>query len=368
MRVAGYTFFALIGAFLLLWVIWPPPIQPTYWNEPEPPLLDGALAHNSVLDTADIIDPPGLSGVEDVVIAEDGSLYAGDRDGWIRQIYRDEATGEWNNKPVGQLSHSALFGLAWMDSETIAVAGFDGLFSFNLRTRDVERLSTGVPSLRYGVANGVDVAPDGVIYFSDSAVGWRTHDYSIAQFRTHELLAIRPNGVLYAWDPVTRNTTVVARNFYFANGVAVDPTGQFVLVVETSRFQIRRVWIAGERAGQVDMFAQNLPGTPDGVEFGPDGRVYVAITSPRRDLVRFLHRNTWAASLVLKMGLNIPLTPQSRNCFVLVLDSATGEAVDSYHSQRGVLRSIANAIPTDDGRLIITSDAANFVARVPLPE
>ena len=85
-----------------------------------------------------------------------------------------------------------------------------------------------------------------------------------------EPLEARPWGRLIEYDPATNRARVLLDDLYFANGVAVSEDGSFVLVAETFRYRIRRYWLTGPRAGEDEVFADNLPGFPDGVS--GDGR------------------------------------------------------------------------------------------------
>lgn len=67
-------------------------------------------------------------------------------------------------------------------------------------------------------------------------------------------------GRLLRYDPVSRETRVLADGIWFANGVALSPDGSFVAVVETVGMRVKRVWLAGEKKGQVDILLDRLPG------------------------------------------------------------------------------------------------------------
>lgn len=70
----------------------------------------------------------------------------------------------------------------------------------------------------------------------------------------------QPTGRLLRYDPATRRTHVVADGIWFANGVALSRDGSYVAVVETVSMRVKRVWLTGEREGQVDVLLDELPG------------------------------------------------------------------------------------------------------------
>ena len=53
-----------------------------------------------------------------------------------------------------------------------------------------------------------------------------------------------------------------------ANGIVVEPGGESLLVAETGAYRIQRYWLKGDRAGQTEVFAENLPGFPDNIASG----------------------------------------------------------------------------------------------------
>jgi sugar lactone lactonase YvrE len=106
------------------------------------------------------------------------------------------------------------------------------------------------------LSNDLDVAADGTIYFTDAS-----SKFSLTELRA-DLLEHQPNGRLLSYDPTTKQTRVLLRNLYFANGVAVSPDQSFVLINDTGTYSVRRYWLKGEKAGQSDVFIDNLPGFP----------------------------------------------------------------------------------------------------------
>src|SRR3546814_19085889 len=72
------------------------------------------------------------------------------------------------------------------------------------------------------------------------------------------------------------------QGLHFANGVAVGPGASYLLVSETNEYRIWRYWLKGVRAGQQEIFADNLPGFPDNLSID-DGHVWQAMYAPRHD-------------------------------------------------------------------------------------
>jgi hypothetical protein len=70
-------------------------------------------------------------------------------------------------------------------------------------------------------------------------------------------------GRLLKHDPSTGQTTVLLQGIAFATGVCLDHTdGLFVLVAESLKCRVIRLWLNGKDAGTHDLFSGHLPGLP----------------------------------------------------------------------------------------------------------
>lgn len=84
-----------------------------------------------------------------------------------------------------------------------------------------------VEGLKFKLTDGVDVAHDGTIYFTDASYKYSYKDSTL------DLLEGKPNGRFFSYNPATKKTTLLARDLYFPNGVAVSPDQHFVVFCET---------------------------------------------------------------------------------------------------------------------------------------
>ena len=91
----------------------------------------------------------------------------------------------------------------------------------------------------------------------------------------------RPNCRILCHDPVTKKTSVVLKNLIFPNGICVAHDGASVYFVETYGCRVSRFWVAGPRAGKVDVIIDNLPGHPDNINRASDGTSWLALADVR---------------------------------------------------------------------------------------
>ncbi len=91
----------------------------------------------------------------------------------------------------------------------------------------VELLTYEADGQKFKTINAVDVAYNGMIYFTDAS-----YKYSLSK-TTWDLLEGKPHGRLMSYDPATKTTKVLVRDLYFANGVVVSPDQNYVIFCET---------------------------------------------------------------------------------------------------------------------------------------
>ncbi len=243
------------------------------WQPPPAPGLTGPYAENDRLAAAELWPAPGR-GPEDVVVDGEGRVYTGLEDGRIVRFpaggARAEVVADTGGRPLG-LELLPGGGLVVCDARR-------GLLRLEAGGR-IAPLVTRFEGRRLRFTNNAAVAADGTIYFSDSSTR-----FGIDRYRD-DILEHRPNGRLFACGPDGGDVRLVLDGLYFANGVALAPDESFVLVAETGAYRIRRVWLAGARAGADDVFAENLPGIPDNLATGPSGVVWAAMFTPRNPLL-----------------------------------------------------------------------------------
>jgi ribose transport system permease protein len=124
------------------------------------------------------------------------------------------------------------------------------------------------------MADDLDIAPEGVIYFSDA-----TKRYDIEAWGL-DLLEGRPNGRLLSYDPKTRKTRTICDNLVFPNGVCLTHDGGHLLVASTWTCSLLIFDLANLLAGP-RIFVRGLPGYPDNVNRASDGGYWVALAGMR---------------------------------------------------------------------------------------
>lgn len=305
-----------------------PSIAPVVWTPPAAPARAAQPASAPPMPALSLT-PIEATGPEDVVIDQDGSVYTGVGDG---RVLRIDPTGKVTT--VADTGGRPL-GVELMDGRLVIADAHRGLLRVDPSNGAVETLVEEVGGKRMRLCDNAAVAEDGTIYFSDSSLRFGLDNWQadlLEHSGTGRLLARTPNGSI----------EVLADGLQFANGVALASDGSFVAVAETGAYRITRVWLTGPKAGQRDVLIDNLPGFPDNVSTGADGRLWIALASPRNPMLDWAHART---PLVRKAMWSLPRGWQpgpKPTAWVMAVDGDGGVVADlqapgdRYHLVTGV--------------------------------
>ena len=340
----------LVFAYLLLW---PVPINPVAWSPPLAPELVGAYAQNSELSKVERLRIDG-NNPEDVAFDSQDRIYCGDDRGRIFRFQPDGAKPELfadtNGRPLGLIFDTS--------GNLIVADGAKGLLSIGSNGQ-IAVLATEADGAPFLCTNDLDVAADGTIYFTDAS-----SKFPLTQLRA-DLLEHQPNGRFLAYDPKTKQTKVLLRDLYFANGVAVSPDQSFVLINDTGTYSVRRYWLKGEKAGQSDVFIDNLPGFPDGISSNGKDMFWVALVNRRLPAVDWLAPHPFLRKIVWRLPAF--LQPNVKHYgFALGLD-LNGKVVRNLQDPSpGCFTQIANVVE-HKGNLYFGSIGESAIGRMPVP-
>lgn len=306
-----------------------PKLRPVVWNPPPIPERARQSSGSRPMPPLRVLEVGG-AGPEDVAIDADGYVLTGIDDGRVIRISPDgrdittrAATG---GRPLG---------IEVADDGSLVVCDARrGL----LRVRKdgaVETLVAEVAGEPLVFCNNAAVAADGTIYFSDSS-----RRFGIDHWKA-EVLEHSGTGRLLRRDP-DGTVELLREGLQFANGIALSPDNTFLLYAETCAYRITRLWLTGSRAGQTEIFADNLPGFPDNMSTGSDGLFWVAMPVPRDRLVdRLAKLPPYVRQAVWALPERLQPAPQ-RTVWAVAFDEA-GKVVhdlqgpgDRFHMVTGV--------------------------------
>jgi len=349
-----------LAAYLLLW---PVPVQPVAWTAPQAPGYVPPHAANTKLAGLRHIDLGADHGPEHIVVRE-GWIYAAVASGAIIRMRPDGSTKEvvvnTGGRPLG-FDFDAQGALIIADP----MAGkHGGLLRAELSTgatkgARLELLTdhVGGDPIRY--ADGVIVAKSGKIYFSDASrrfgpKAWGgTFNASVLDIVEHQA-----SGRVLEFDPATKATRVLMKDLCFPNGLALSADEQHVFVSETGAYRIWKVAVtaadvsAAQPTQAVTVLLANLPGYPDNLMRGLNGRIWVGLAKPRGAFVDDSAAKPWLRSLAIRLPKSLwPVPPAYGHVFAF--DEA-GNVLADLQDPSGVYPETTAVTETAD-RLYIQS-------------
>jgi len=262
----------LSAVWLMAWLAVPAiaPIQVARWSPPDNPGLTGVFSPNLRLDEAQQtqVGP----GPELVACDADGNRFTGIEDGSILRISPDNSVhliANTGGRPLGIRSNPE--GGLWIADAIRGVLAVSP-------EGHVTVLADSFAGERMKFVDDLDVSSEGVIWFSDAS---QRYGFDETMFDFYEGSR---TGRLLRLDTRTGELSVAMSGLFFANGVSLGPDEAYVLVNETGMGRTHRLWLKGERAGERDIFVDQLPGAPDNIRFDGDGLFWIAMPSLRDSL------------------------------------------------------------------------------------
>lgn len=355
-KKTGLIVLVLLAIGILYLLVWPVPVEPVAWQAPPNPGYTGAYAANQRLQGLELLSLSGGHGPEAVALDRQGRIYAATFEGWIVRLAPDgSSTERWVNTEGRPL------GIVFDRQENLIVAdAFRGLLRIapDGRLTVLATAADGVP-IRY--ADDVDVAADGRIYFSDASTKFNAEEHGTGPASLLDIVEHGGHGRLLVYDPATQKASTLLKGLNFANGVALNPDQTYVLVAETGSYRVLRYWLRGPKTGQVEPFIEALPGFPDNLTTGRDGRYWLALVVPRNPLLDRLADKPWLRKVAQRLPAFVRPGFVSYG-HVIALDGEGGVMLD-LQDPSGAYPLLTSATETAD-YLYLGSLIAPAVARL----
>ncbi len=337
-------------------------IRPLAWKPSTKPAFTGTTALNEKLTTAQKISLAGWYGPEDIVFDSTGNLYCGvhskENDFTDGRILKIDSTGKVE---VFLNTGSWVAGLHFdSDGNLVALSHKLGLIRISPDKKITVLARNDEKGHPFLIPNGLDIASDGKIYFSNTS---EKASYTI-KYGRKMILEMRPAGGLYCYDPKSTKVTTLISGTYFGNGVVLSKQEDFLLMTETAKYRILRYWLKGEKAGQTELFMDNLPGFPNGISIREDGSFWLGFSTKRNDQLDNIHNNP----VMKKMVFALPnwLQPKPEKFGMLLNISSEGKILSAYFDTKGIVMPEAGAVKEYKGSLYLGGDVLPHIGKYKL--
>ena len=336
-------------------LFWPVGADPVVWTSQPAPAMKGKFEPNEYLADTEILGLNDGIGPEDIAVDEAGNMYAGYEDG---RIVLYDVYGK--NQGVFVNTNGRPLGLDFDANNNLIIADANkGLLSAD-PNGNLKSLTTEVHGIPFAFTDDVDIGPDGIIYFTDASSKYNIDNYRL------DLMEHRPWGRLLSYSPRSGITGSLLGGLYFANGVAVSPDGNYVLVNETSNYQVRKYWLKGQQAGQSEIIINNLPGFPDGISSNGKGIYWIALPALRKSIVDYCAEKPFLRKIILRLPEWLQPSPD-RHGFILGIDG-NGKVIHNLQYPYPDSFSPITSVEEKGGILYLGSLTYPGFARIPAPQ
>jgi ribose transport system permease protein len=345
-------------------------VSPTL-NElpPSPATAPGSGSPYEVNDKLRDVELIGLGQVEapeDVIFDLDDNLYCGTRHGDIMMFRapnyeKAELFAHIGGQPLG---------LAFDKDQNLYVCvGGMGLYKV-ARDGEVSKASDETnrspfsinDDSRLRLADDLDIAPDGKIYFSEATTRYEMHQWPV------DSLEGRGNGRIVVYDPAIGKTHTVVRDIRFPNGICTSFNGQSILYAETWGCRIMRYWFDGPKKGQVETVIASLPGYPDNINRASDGAYWLALVGMRSPAVDLAFRMpAFRRRMSRRVAQDEWLYPNINTGCVVKFDE-NGNILDVLWDLKGVNHPMITSMREHKGSLYLGGISNNRIGRYRLPD
>lgn len=218
---------------------------------------------------------------------------------------------------------------------------------------ELEMLTDSIDGRPLVYANDVALARDGRVFFTESSSKFGAEAYSgTLEASIVDILEHAGNGTLAVFDPEQGDSRGLLGGLAFANGIALSADERFLLVAETGSYRILRYWLEGPEAGTTEVVIDNLPGFPDNIDAGMNGRYWIGLVSPRSALLDRLAGSPWLRKLVFRLPHRLRPSP-ARSSHLMAIDGDGVVLMSPYDPAAGY-PMITGAVETPNSLYLTT--------------
>lgn len=359
---------------------WPIPATPVGWPQAKDLGHTGAHATNQKLAGLQRLPLDAAQSGPESITFHQGWLYTGLLNGDLLKFSPDgqarEVIANTGGRPLATdvdaqgrvLVADAMKGLLRVEGSG-AKAKVDTLLA---------AIDDPVAGDRVRFADAVKAGPDGTIWLTDAsrrfgALEWKgTFEASVLDILEHSC-----TGRVIAVNPETLKARVALAGLCFPNGLAFSADGKSLFLSETGLYRILKIDLAKLSVtrtaqgplgtptlanalgqGAATVLIDNLPGYPDNLTRGEQGRLWVGLTKPRSAIVDLASEHAFIRALTLRLPRFLWPVPKAYGHIVAFDES--GKIVDDLQDPAGGYPDTTAATEAG-GKLFVQSLNAGFI-------
>jgi sugar lactone lactonase YvrE len=344
----------LLGLTLLLLglagylVLWPVPIRAVAWNAPADRGYTDAHTANTKLANLKLISLGSEEGPEHIAVSQDGKLYAAVASGRVLRMNPDGTAQEVFAETGGRV-----LGFDFdREGNLIAADAIRGLLVVSPQGK-VKTLTdrVGADPIRY--ADAVVIAANGKIYFTDASGRFPPARWGgTFEAAVLDILEQAATGRVLEFDPSNGATRSVAVGLSFPNGIALSTDQLSLFVAETGRFRVWKIDVAardldlGKGSMEATVLLENLPGYPDNLMRGLNGRIWLGFSGPRSPKVDAMAERPFMREVTLRLPR--VLWPLPKRYGHILAFTEEGKVVEDLQDPSGAYPETTGATETVD--------------------
>ncbi|MFZ6743700.1 SMP-30/gluconolactonase/LRE family protein [Undibacterium sp. JH2W] len=294
----------------------PVPIVPFSWQAPVSNGYTGVHAANTRLQDLHNIDLHGEVGPEHVLIGPDGKLYTGMQSGNILRMQPDGSAQEvfcnTSGRPLGMAFDA--------DGRLIVADAYKGLLSIAADGKYSILLDTYEGGAVH-FPNAVVVAQSGKIYLTDSTARFAARLWhSTNKAAMLDIFEQSATGRVLEYNPASKEMRVVAQGLSFSNGLVLSADETSLFVSESGKYRIWKIAISAEQLDitgaltqatpQARLLFDNLPGYPDNLTRGQNGKIWLGLAG-QRNFLDYTAERPYLRSMALRVPRMLWKLPQA---------------------------------------------------------
>ncbi|WP_187443899.1 SMP-30/gluconolactonase/LRE family protein [Sutcliffiella horikoshii] len=346
----------LCTIFILYLLFWPVSIDPVAWESPKSKGYTGDFEKNNRLDGMKYFSIEEYSEPEHIVYRE-GWLYAATKTGAIIRIREDgkglQKIANTKGRPLG---------FDFDNEGSIIVAdplygkhgGLLKISNFENGEGDINLLTDKVENTPLNFIDAVVVSNNGIIYFTDASQSTKAKEIGdVGRAGEIDILENRSTGRVLEYNPATKKTRVLIKGISFANGIALSTDEKYLFINETGKYRVWKLNLekdqmlsTKEESQFAEVIIENLPGLPDNMMAGKDGRLWIGLIMPRNNFLEF----SADKPILRKMAMRLPakMLPKGAGYSHVIAINESGEVVEDMQSDSITYTNITGVTETEE--------------------